>query len=142
MGLTKFHKYIRIFLVDKMIITYYNLFTMQRRIVMTTERSPFSVRLEELLDARKMTQKELAAKSGVTEAAMSHYVKGDRTPRSAVLSRIAMALNTTSDYLMEGIPQDYINELGYAKRLIARNVDQMTNAEKKEILSILLGKED
>ncbi len=109
---------------------------------MTTERSPFSIRLEELLKARKMTQKELAAKSGVTEAAMSYYVKGERTPRSAVLSRIAMALNTTSDYLMEGTPQDYINELGYAKRLIARNVDQMTNAEKKEILSILLGKED
>ena len=40
---------------------------------------------------------------------------------------------------MEGVPQDYINEIGYAKRLIARNVDQMTNAEKREILSILLG---
>lgn len=109
---------------------------------MTTERSPFSIRLEELLKARKMTQKELAAKSGVTEAAMSHYVKGDRMPRSAVLSRIAISLNTTSDYLMEGTPQDYINELGYAKRLIARNADQMTSAEKKEILSILLGKDD
>lgn len=106
---------------------------------MNSERNQFSIRLEELLKARGMTQKELAAKSGVTEAAMSHYVKGDRTPRSAVLSRIATALNTTSDYLMEGIPQDYVNEIGYAKRLIARNVDQMTAAEKREILSILLG---
>lgn len=110
---------------------------------MSQERSSFSIRLEELLKARKMTQKELAEKSGVTEAAMSHYIKGDRIPRSAVLTRIAMSLNTTSDYLMEGIPQDYINEIGYAKRLIARNVDQMTNVEKREILSILLGdKED
>ena len=40
---------------------------------------------------------------------------------------------------MEGIPQDYVNEIGYAKRLIARNVDQMTTVEKREILSILLG---
>lgn len=106
---------------------------------MSTERNPFSVRLENLLKTRGMTQKELAQKSGVTEAAVSHYVKGDRTPRSAVLSRIAMVLGTTSDYLMEGVPQDYINEIGYAKRLIARNVDQMTNTEKREILSILLG---
>ena len=106
---------------------------------MTYERSPFSARLEELLKSRKMTQKELAVKSGVTEAAMSHYIKGDRAPRSAVLARIAVALDTTSDYLMEGIPQDYINEIGYAKRLIARNVNQMTNAEKREILEILLG---
>ncbi len=106
---------------------------------MNTERNLFSKRLEELLKARGMTQKELAAKSGVTEAAMSHYIKGDRTPRSVVLSRIATALNTTSDYLMEGIPQDYADEIGYAKRLIARNVNQMTIAEKREILSILLG---
>ncbi len=106
---------------------------------MCTERNPFSVRLEGLLKSRGITQKELAQKSGVTEAAISHYMKGDRTPRSAVLSKIAMVLGTTSDYLMEGVPQNYINEIGYAKRLIARNVDQMTNAEKREILSILLG---
>ena len=86
---------------------------------MSTERNSFSVRLEELLKAR--------------------YIKGDRTPRSSVLARIAMALGTTSEYLMEGVPQSYVDEIGYAKRLIARNVDQMTTAEKREILSILLG---
>ena len=35
--------------------------------------------------------------------------------------------------------KEKIDEIGYAKRLIARNVDQMTTAEKREILSILLG---
>jgi len=73
-----------------------------------------------------MTQKELAAKAEVTEAAMSHYIRGDRTPRSSVLARIAKALDTTSDYLMDGIPQNYVDEMGYVKRLIAEM--------KKEIL--------
>lgn len=109
---------------------------------MCTDNNTFSYRLEEILKARNMTQKELATRSGVTEAAISHYIKGDRTPRSVVLSRIATALNTTSEYLMEGVPQDYYNEIGYAKRLIARNVDQMTLAEKREILSILLGSQE
>jgi len=109
---------------------------------MSTERNKFSIRLEEMLKARNMTQKELAKKAEVTEAAMSHYVKGDRTPRSSVLARIAMALDTTSEYLMEGVPQNYVDEIGYAKRLIARNVNQMSNAEKREILSILLGDEE
>lgn len=109
---------------------------------MSTERNEFSIRLEQMLKARNMTQKELAKKAEVTEAAMSHYVKGDRTPRSSVLARIAMALNTTSEYLMEGIPQNYVDEIGYAKRLIARNVNQMSTAEKREILSILLGDEE
>ena len=96
-------------------------------------------RMKELLEKKGMTQKELAIRAGCTEAAISHYIKGDRTPRSSVLARIAMALGTTSEYLLEGIPQSYVDEIGYAKRLIARNVDQMTTAEKREILSILLG---
>ncbi len=86
-----------------------------------------------------MTQKELAIKVQVTESAMSHYINGNRIPRSSVLTRIATALNTTSEYLMEGMPQSHFDEIGYAKRLIARNADQMTTSEKKEILSILLG---
>lgn len=106
---------------------------------MTTEKNTFGQRLEEMLKSRHMAQKELAERAGITEAAVSHYIKGDRIPRSAVLSRIADALGTSSDYLMEGTPQSYVEEIGYAKRLIARNVDQMTVAEKKEILSILLG---
>ena len=109
---------------------------------MGMEKNDFSIRLEELLKSRHMTQKELANTAGVTEAAMSHYIKGDRVPRSSVLSRIAAALDTTSDYLMEGTPQNHMDEIGYAKRLIARNVRQMSIAEKREILSILLADEE
>ena len=106
---------------------------------MPTEKAPFSQRLEQMLKNRNMTQKALAEKAEVTEAAISHYIKGDRVPRSSVLARIAAALGTTSDYLMEGILQNHMDEIGYVKRLIARNIDQMTVSEKKEIISILLG---
>ena len=99
-------------------------------------------RIKEYLEKTGMSQKELAEKTGCTEAAISHYIRGDRTPRASVLSRIAIALGTTSDYLMEGVPVDVKEELGYAKKLIARNVSQMTNAEKKEILNILMGGDD
>ena len=109
---------------------------------MAGEQNSFSQRLAQLIKKQHVTQKELAEKAEVTEAAMSHYIKGDRTPRSAVLARIASALGTTSDYLMQGPSQNHIDEIGYAKRLIARNVDQMTNAEKREIISILLGDQE
>ena len=106
------------------------------------ERSAFSRRLEQLIQERNISQKELARRADVTEAAMSHYLKGDRTPRSSVLARIALALGTTSDYLMEGMPQNRSEEFEYAKRLIARNVDQMSKAEKMEIMAILFGSGD
>lgn len=109
---------------------------------MQPERNTFSQRLEQMLKQHGMTQKELAEKAKVTEAAMSHYINGTRTPRSSVLARIAIILGTTSDYLMEGIPQHHADEISYAKRLIARNADRMTIAEKREILSILLGNDE
>ncbi len=57
----------------------------------------FNGRLALLLQQKDMTQKELAVRAGVTEAAMSHYIKGDRTPRASVITRIAEALGTTVD---------------------------------------------
>ncbi len=96
-------------------------------------------RIKELSSKAGLTQKELAQKAEVTEAAICHYIKGDRSPRGAVLSRIADALGTTSDYLAQGIPENKQEDLQYAKRLIARNVTQMTSDEKREILSILMG---
>ncbi len=101
-----------------------------------------SERIKNLLEKKGMTQRELAEKTGCTEAAISHYIKGDRTPRASVLSKIAIALDTTSDYLMEGIPADVKEEIGYARKLIARNVSQMTKEEKMKILDILMGGDD
>lgn len=96
-------------------------------------------RILSLLRDKHMTQKQLAVRANVTEAAISHYIKGDRMPRSSVLAKLADALGTTPDYLLGGEAQDSKEELLYAKRLIARNVSQMTTAEKREILNILLG---
>lgn len=101
----------------------------------------FGERLSALLKEKGMQQQILAQKAEVTEAAVSHYIKGDRIPRASVMSRIAEALGTTSDYLMNGTAPDSKNEVAHAKRLIARNVKQMTKEEKMEIMSILLGEE-
>ncbi len=101
-------------------------------------KGTFNERLSHLLKQKQMTQKKLADKAGVTEAAMSHYLKGDRTPRASVLGRIANALGTTTDYLLNGNEADSASELIYAKRLIARNAHQLSKKEKLEIISILM----
>lgn len=100
----------------------------------------FGLRLAELIKKAGMSQKALAQKAGVTEAAMSHYVRGDRVPRASVMARIAEAVGTTSDYIMNGKTTDACEEINLAKRLIARNATQMSHEEKMEIVGILLGK--
>lgn len=99
----------------------------------------FNERIAELLKAKSMTQRELAIKVGVTDAAMSHYIKGDRVPRAAVMMQIANVLGTSPDYLMYGNPSDSKTEIDQAVRLIARNSEQLSHEDKMRIMDILLG---
>lgn len=96
--------------------------------------SIFSERISELMGRYKLSQKELAAKAGVTESAMSYYVKGERTPRSDVLTRMAKALNTTTDYLLgtsaNPSPGANQNELQYLQRNLCKlDPQQLKKAE-------------
>lgn len=63
-------------------------------------QTPFAQRLAALLDERGINQLELAARVGVTRAAMSRYVSGDREPRFVTLIRIAEELDTHVDDLV------------------------------------------
>lgn len=96
-------------------------------------------RISELLLERNMTQKELALKAQMTESAISHYVKGDRVPRGVNLMKIARALGTTADDLLDQEDiYDKDNDLKVAKTLIARNASVMTHDEKMELFSLLI----
>lgn len=99
-------------------------------------------RIKELLSANNMSQKELARNAGITESAISHYIKGDRVPRGVNLMKIAGALGTTTDYLLEyNEINDEESELKVIKTLIARNASNMTKDEKMEVISILFSGE-
>ena len=95
-------------------------------------------RLLDTITKKRMTQREVALKSGITESALSHYIKGDRTPHAKVLAKIAKTLDTTIDYLLNGVATDSQQEIAYAKELIARNISNISREEKLSIISILL----
>ena len=59
-------------------------------------------RIAALMKEEKLSQKELAGMAGVTEAALSRYINNERQPKVEILANIATALNTTSDYLING----------------------------------------
>ena len=97
------------------------------------------INIADLLRAKGMTQKELADISGISEAAISHYVKGDRIPRGMNLTRIAQALGVKAEELNEEneiTGRDH--DLQVAKMLIARNASNMSKQEKMDFVSLLL----
>lgn len=57
-------------------------------------------RLSEILRERGMSQKQLAAVTGLTEASISRLVSGERAGRVDTLFRIAKALNVRIDDLV------------------------------------------
>ncbi len=57
-------------------------------------------RIQELLDEKQITQRELAARLHVTPNTINGYIKNRRCPDCATLVQIAQHLGTTSDYLL------------------------------------------
>lgn len=105
-------------------------------------RKDISSRISELLLEQNMTQKDLAIVTGITESSVSHYVKGDRVPRGINLLKIANALGTTTNDLLDQDSEiDKEGDMRVVKTLIARNASTMTNKEKKELLDILFSEE-
>lgn len=61
----------------------------------------FSERLEHLIAERGVNQKWLADEAGTTEATISRYLAfANKSPNVEILASIALALNTTTDYLL------------------------------------------
>lgn len=81
-----------------------------------TTRADFPERLATLMATKEISQIDLAARIGVTRAAMSRYLSGEREPRFATLLRIAEELEVhISELLVSGaIPAKEI------VRLVAR----------------------
>ena len=92
-------------------------------------------RLLKIMKQKDMTQRELARMSGVTEAAMSRYLRGERQPRAEVVANMATALGVTSDYLL-GREEDK-SELAQAMRLVARNASEIPENVRLELIRLL-----
>ena len=63
-----------------------------------------------IMKEKEMSQKQLARASGITEAAISKYISGEREPRITFLKRIADALDVPADeFLYEKVdhPEHY-----------------------------------
>lgn len=69
-----------------------------------------------------MTQKQLAELSGVTESALSHYIKGDRIPSGVTSVNVAYALSTTVNYILG---KEDILDFSNIKRILEQNKSKM-----------------
>lgn len=99
----------------------------------------FGERLKLLMDSRGLNQHQLALKSGLTEAAISRYLSGERQPRMATVSSLSKALSIPAWELMDENPTE-VNQVDDAIRLIARNAHDLTPDQRERIIKVIAGK--
>ena len=73
--------------------------------------TPFWKHIETALQERNITEAELSKRIGLTQASITGWKLRDAIPRADIAYNTAKALNTTVEYLMEGI--DTREHLGY-----------------------------
>lgn len=102
----------------------------------------FGDRLRALLRAKRVSQRELAARIGVTEAAVSRYVNGDRFPRADTAAAIADVLSVHTDELLYGTPVDPAiahEEISEALEILRARQSELSHDYKRELIELLLG---
>ena len=60
----------------------------------------FSGRLKKIRESKKLSQSDLAKKTGLQAAAVSHFETGQRKPSFDNLKKLADALSVSIDYLL------------------------------------------
>lgn len=81
-----------------------------------------------------LSQKELAERSGVTEAAISRYIRGLREPRAITVAAIARALGVS----VNDITETDAGDLDEAFQMVARNAEDIPEERRKQLIKILL----
>ena len=86
-----------------------------------------------------INQKKLSQLSGITEASISRYLKGERAARLDIIINFAKALNVTTEYLLNDDEETDLKPYQEIATAIARNGNALTAEEKNQLIALILG---
>ena len=96
-------------------------------------------KVKELMKNQGINQKKLSQLSGITEASISRYLKGERTARLDIIINFAKALNVTTEYLLNDDEETDLKPYQEIATAIARNGSTLTAEEKNQLIALILG---
>ncbi|RZH38816.1 helix-turn-helix domain-containing protein [Acinetobacter pittii] len=94
----------------------------------------FCARLKEIRKQRKLTQQELAEKSGIPSTSISHIEAGSRKPSLENFYKLIVVLNVSADYLL-GRTKQY-SDLGTDS--ISKSIQELPELEREMIERFIL----
>ena len=102
-------------------------------------KTGFADRLKDLRKQKGISQGDLAELIEVHFTQVSRYERGETKPNAEAMTKLAKALNTTVDFLMNGTADDVVKDAGLEKELISRfkEVQDLETEDKKTVLSLM-----
>lgn len=96
-------------------------------------------KVKQLMNNQGINQKKLSQLSGITEASISRYLKGERAARLDIIINFAKALNVTTEYLLNDDEETDLKPYQEIATAIARNGNALTAEEKNQLIALILG---
>ena len=96
-------------------------------------------KVKQLMKNQGINQKKLSQLSGITEASISRYLKGERAARLDIIINFAKALNVTTEYLLNDDEETDLKPYQEIATAIARNGHVLTAEEKNQLIALILG---
>lgn len=96
-------------------------------------------RIKDLRTQKKLTQSDLAKMVGLTYIQIGRYETEKSNPSSDILQKLAQALDTTSDYLMNGASDEVISAQLADKELLNqfKAVEKLSQEDKHLIKTFI-----
>ena len=90
--------------------------------------------IREILEAKGMSQRELADKVGITEVTLSRYINGNRVPKAPTAMCIARALGVDVEEIFECAPVEVAVEVA------PPNAEEMVMKSEANALYVVVGR--
>jgi transcriptional regulator with XRE-family HTH domain len=100
----------------------------------------WSEKVKMLLDEKGMNQKDLSKKSGITEASVCRYLKGDRKPRIDIIVNFAEALGVEVEELLDE-SKKVLTPFESIEAAIARHGNELSKEEQERLAKMILKEE-
>lgn len=95
----------------------------------------FGEKIAKLKKLKKMSQVELAEKTGISRDAISKYERGDVMPSIEYAKRIADVLGVSLDYLVSDSDPEEVLDNEAIKRI--KEIQLLPNSDKEKIYSVI-----
>ena len=100
------------------------------------DNSNLGIRIKEIRERNKLTQRELANTVGISVPALFNFEKGTKAPSLETLIKLSKALNTTPNDLLQDYIALAVDELHYYRVLIGL-LGEFQNHDIKDVVKIM-----